>query len=572
MTNPNGDAYSRALKTVGGLDKEIAVELLRPFAKTVEKYFGLPVTPTDVRNWDYPFFGMCKLLLSEDISPELFELFSLLAFITNDMDCDEFKTESYRHKGIKKLPLNPSLRFAGRIAQIWHNSTELEKRLLLGGWRDLTSNLKKYVTYRCFPLSSHYSREDAADPLTQPDFLQDLGEELQSKRAIPKGTAVLHKRIRDEDWFWFILCAQNGKVCLSCCSHPGVVVYNRKHGMLRTSNIKRDVHHLRCVIESFGTAFFGEEAAFVTMNKKLMKHFNIWGIQRLSGDREETGRPELVLMSYATYDSSGEVVECGTGPGAAKKLSASEEVGYVQSAHFNMSMRDDNERVCRKQFNVHAGNKLEFERGCEEDRVLDWLVKMKIVKVGAQRDNDPVPCGDIAKRVKWMEKSGLLSQPCALWQYKELFGSHFPKIEKHLLPAKDAKSASHYRLENGATMKVVGGLADGLALWEGRVKETAFLPVKKKDLKPYTLSSRGQTIAKKLVDDKPPGTKVRGGKKPGDNIVGADKQELIREIQKRVGPGTSCNAACEAVCKKLKLKIDGKSLARQYRRWMAKPK
>jgi hypothetical protein len=567
MSNLNGDDYSRALKTVGGLEKASAVELLRPYASIVEKYFGLPVTPNDVENWDYPIYGMYRLILSEDISPELFELFSLLAFITNDLDCDEFKTESYRHKGIKKLPLNPSLRFAGRIAQIWHNSTEKEKRLLLGGWRDLTANFKKFVTYRYFPLTSSYKNEEAADPLAQPDFLKDLGEELQSKRAIPKGTSVLHKRIRDEDWFWFVLCAQNGKVCLSCCSHPGVVVYNRRHRMLRTSNIKRDVHHLSCIIHCFSTAFFNEEEAFVTMNKKLMKHFNIWGIQRLSGEREETGRPELVSMSYATYDTSGEVAECGTGPGAVKKLSTSEEVGYVQSARFNMSMRDENERVCRKQFNVHAGNKLEFERGCEEDRVLDWLVKMKIVKVGAERDNSAVPCGDIAKRVKWMENSGLLSQPCALWQFKELFGSHFSKIEKHLLPAKDAKSASHYRIENGATMKVLGGLADGRALWEGRVKETATLPAKKKELKPYTLSLRGQSIAKKLVDDHPPAKPGTGGRqRRNENADDADRKVHFREIEKRIGPNTTCNAACEAVCKKFKLNIDPKSLSRDYRR------
>lgn len=573
MSNLNGDAYSRALQTVGGLDKEIAIELFRPTASSSEKYFGLPVTSNDndVANWDYPFFGLCRFILSEDISPELFELFALLAFITNDTDCESFKTESYRHKGMTKLPLNPSLSFAGRIAQIWNHSTEKEKRLLLNGWRQLTADLKTFVTYRCFPLSSSYSCEKAADPLRQPDFFKILEDELLIRRAIPVGTSVLHKRIRNEDWFWFVLCARNGKVCLSCCSQPGVVVYNRKHGLLRTSNIKRDVHHLSCIIHSFSKAFFGEGQAFVTMNKKLMKHFNLWGVQRLAGERPESGRPELDSLTHDTYDAAGKVAVIGTNASSVKKMNEAEEVGYVHSAQFNMSMHDDNERVCRKQFTAHSGNMLTVERGSEESAIIDLLAKYKLMKTGAERDHDPVPCGDIAKRVTWMGKSDLLDQPCALWQFKELFGCHFSKIEKYLLPAKHAKPTSHYREQNGASMTIVGGLAEGIALWEGRVHETDYLSVEKEELKPYTLTLAGQAIAKTLTEEKPPASpRASGRKRRGENTDNSDREAYFLEIEKQMTKGQSCNAACAAVRRKHKLIIETESLAHAYRLWKKK--
>ena len=573
MSNLNGDYHSRILKMAGRLEKEIIVALLRPYSDIVEKYFGLPVTPNDVENWDYPIYGMYRLILSGELPPDILHLLLLLSYISKESEFDAFKNEFYRLFGLKKILENPAMRYAGRVAQLWIQSSEPERIQLLKSWSILVaSKIVKNVVYSFFPTSTLFSSEQASDPLRQQDFLRNLSEELIQKRAIPKGTTVMHKRIKDEDWFWFVLCAQNGKVCMSCCCHPGVVVYNRKHGLLRTSNIKRDVHHLSCVIHSFGTAYFGDGEAFVTMNKKLTKHFNIWGVQRHLGEHEGAGRPELTSMSYSTYDTSDTLVNCGNGRDGVKTLCETEEVGYVHRATFMMTLLNSGGNVGRKQFTVYAGNKIEFQCDSEEDRVLDWLVKIKIVKVGKERDSDPVHCGDIAKRVHWMEKEGILGKPRSLWQFKELFGDYFERISSHLVPSTDAEKTDHFRERNGASTTVPGGNAAGKLLWEGRVGEGDFIPFDERELTPYALSHRGQTVAKTLESDRPPVTKVRGGKKPGDNIAGADKQELILEIEKRMGPEMTCNAACEAVCKKLKLKIDGKSLARQYRRWMAKPK
>lgn len=566
MSHLKGDIYSLALKMASGLEKGIVVDLLRPYAETVEKYFGLPVTPSDVDNWDYPFFGMYRLILSGELSSELFELFSLLAYISNEFDFADFKNEYYRLLGIKKLSINPSMRYAGRIAQMWHLSSDTDKRKLLDQWHCLTAKLNKSVTYSFFPLSTSFNRETAADPSLKEDFLHNLGEDLLQKGAIPNARDVVHKRIKDEDWFWFILCAQNGKICMSCCSHPGVVVYNRKQGMLRTSNIKRDVHHLSCVIHSFGTAYFGDCAAFVTMNKKLMKHFNIWGVQRLIGENDGPGRPELVSMGYSTYDTSDTVIKCGNGLEGVKTLSKSEEVGYVHCAHFKMSMFDSKEKVCRKDFKVYAGNMLAFERGSEEDRVLDWLVDMKIVKTGKERDSDSVYCGDISKRVKWMDKYGILGKPCALWQFRELFGEYFCEIEKHLVKTKDQGKTDHYRERNGASMTIVGGMANGLALWEGRVGETDYIRVDEKELALYTLSLHGREIACQLKRKEDAQPKSQVGRKRGDSKDGADMAAAVLEISKLIEKGMKRKTAIKLIYKKSNLKILEASLSRYYRR------
>jgi len=48
----------------------------------------------------------------------------------------------------------------------------------------------------------------------------------------------------------------------------------------------------------------------------------------------------------------------------------------------------------------------------------------------------------------------------------------------------------------------------------------------------------------------------KAGKKFSSSADGTDKDELVRKIEKRMTQGQTCNAACKAVCNKLKLSID----------------
>jgi hypothetical protein len=569
MENHIGDVYSQAIKGVGRLEKEVIVELFSPISTVAEPYFGLPATTTNMECWDFPFFSLYKFILSNDIGKDLLELFALLSSISSEATFSLFKAEYYRLFGLeRKFSSNPDLRYAGRIAQMWAQASDKEKQRMLEKWYGLFSAVKKTVTYSFFPLSSLFKREMAADPTQKSTFLISLNADLVARGAIPKGAHVVHKRIKEEDWFWFGLCAQNGKVCKPCCRLPGVVVYNRKHGLLRTSNIVRDVHHLRCVIHCFGTAFFGDGESFVTMNKKLMKHFNIWGIQRLIGEKQRAGRPELVSMAYSTYDTSDATLVCGNGNYIVMKLSDSEEVGYVQHARFVMDMSDYKGRACRKEFTVFSGNTIEFERGSEENLAIDWLVEAKIVKTGSQRDTETFYCGDIQKRVNWMDSMGILDKPCALWQFRELFGEHFKHVSSYLSEMPDGQT-DHFRERNGASITVIEGSDATLALWDGRVWEKDYFPIEdERDLKLHTLTPRGKLVAKAIKKAPEPGKIRKVGRVLGDNADGVDMDELIREINKRIEKGQSCNAACTAVHKKFKLTIDVKSLTRKYRRWM----
>jgi hypothetical protein len=570
MENHIGDVYSQAIKGVGRLEKEVIVDLFNPISTVSEPYFGLPATTTNTEYWDFPFFSLYKFVLSNDIGKDLLELFALLSTISNEFTFSLFKAEYYRLFGLEReFSSNPALRYAGRIAQMWSQASDKEKQRLLEKWYGLTSEVKKTVTYSFFPLSTVFKREKAADPAQKPTFLISLNADLVSRGAIPKGAPVVHMRIKGEDWFWFGLCAQNGKVCKPCCRLPGVVVYNRKHGLLRTSNIVRDVHHLGCVIHCFGTAFFGDSEAFVTMNMKLMKHFNIWGIQRLIGEKPRAGRPELVSMAYSTYDSSDATFVCGNGQHIVMKLSDSEEVGYVQQARFVMEMSDYKGQPCKKEFTVLSGNKIEFERGSEENLVIDWLVEAKIVKTGSQRDTETFYCGDIRKRVNWMESMGILDKPCALWQFRELFGEHFKHVSSHLRENAEGQT-DHFRERNGASITVIAGANEPLALWDGRVGEKDYNPVEEQELKSHTLTARGKIIAKAIKKAPEPGKTRKVGRILGDNVDGVDMGEMISEINKRMAKGQSCNAACKTVHKHFKLTIDVESLTRKYRRWMKK--
>jgi len=568
MENHIGDVYSQAIEGVCKLEKEVIVPLFNPISTVSDPYFGLPATTTDIECWDFPFFSLYKFVLSNDIGKELLELFALLSNITNEATFNLFKAEYYRLFGLdREFSSNPAFRYAGRIAQMWSQASDKDKPKMLEKWHGLNPAVKKTVTYSFFPLSSQFKREKAADPLKKPNFLTSLNADLVSRGAIPKGAHVVHKRIKDEDWFWFGLCAQNGKVCKPYCRLPGVVVYNRKHGLLRTSNIVRDVHHLGCVIHCFGTVFFGDSEAFVTMNMKLMKHFNIWGIQRLIGEKARTGRPKLISMAYSTYDTSNTTFVCGDGHYIVMKVSESEEVGYVHQARFAMEMSDHKDQPCRKEFVVFSGNKIEFERGSEENIVIDWLVEAKIVKTGSQRDTETFYCEDIEKRVKWMESMGLLDKPCALWQFRELFGEHFTHIASHLCETADGQT-DHFRERNGASITVIAGENETLALWDGRVGEKDYNPIEAAELKLHTLTPRGKIIAKAIKKAPEPGKIRKVGRILGDNVDNVDMDEVIREINTRIAKGQQSTVACKAVHKQFKLTIDVDSLTRKHRRWM----
>jgi hypothetical protein len=569
MENQIGDVYSLAIKGAAKLEKEVIVDLFSPVSVVAEYYFGLPATASNTQNWDFPFFALYKFILSDDIDQEYLELFALLGCISNEEDFNKFKMEYYRLFGLdREFMSDPSLSYAGRIAQMWIQADQEEKKKLIAKWHYLMSVIRKTVTYSFFPLSSLFKREIAADPLQKSKFLIFLTADLVTKGAIPKGAHVAHKRIKDEDWFWFGLCTRNGKVCSPCSRMPGVVVYNRKHKMLRTSNIVRDVHHLSCVIHCFGTAFFGDGEAFVTMNKKIMKMFNLWGAQRLLGDNKGEGRPELVSMAYSLYETKDTKAICGNGLDGVMTIKESQEAGHVHYARFNMSMHDSRGLICRKEFTVFSGNMIEFERGCEEERIINWLVDVKLLKTGKERDSENVYCGDIRKRVNWMKSTGILDRPCALWQYRELFGDYFGRIETQLRKQANKSKTDHYRLLNGASMTVVGGAADGQALWDGRVGETHYLPVEEIELILHSLTSRGREIALQLKTDAEPVKIRKVGRKRGDNVDNVNMDELISEINSRMAKGQSCNAACIAVHKKYKLTIAVKSLTRNYRRWM----
>ena len=568
MENHIGDVYSQAIEGVCKLEKEVIVPLFTPISTVSEPYFGLPATTTDMEYWDFPFFSLYKFVLSNDIGKELLELFALLSTISNEATFSLFKAEYYRLFGLDRdFSSNPAFRYAGRIAQMWSEASEKDKPKLLEKWHGLNAAVKKTVTYSFFPLSTQFKREKAADPLQKPNFLLSLTADLVSRGAIPKGAHVVHKRIKEEDWFWFGLCAQNGKVCKPYCRLPGVVVYNRKHGLLRTSNIVRDVHHLGCVIHCFGTVFFGDSEAFVTMNMKLMKHFNIWGIQRLIGEKPRTGRPKLISMAYSTYDTSNTTFVCGDGHYIVMKVSESEEVGYVHQARFAMEMSDYKDQPCRKEFVVFSGNKIEFERGSEENIVIDWLVEAKVVKTGSQRDTETFYCGDIEKRVKWMDSMGILDKPCALWQFRELFGEHFTHVSSHLRETADGQT-DHFRERNGASITVIAGANETLALWDGRVGEKDYNPIEAAELKLHTLTPRGKIIAKAIKKATEPGKSRKVGRILGDNVDNVDMDELIREINARIAKGQQSTVACKAVHKQFKLTIDVESLTRKHRRWM----
>lgn len=563
-----GDVYSLAVKGARRLHTNLLLNILRPYTEELNRYYGLPVTSDE---WRVCYYAIYKFLLTLPEDHLLIELFTLLAYVRTTEDYEHFKLIFYKLLGIQPIETDPRFNYASRVADVWFQQNPEDRQKLLEGWHELTHVIHKEIEYSFYQLSSTIRHRNAANPQRNPKLLSQIQSQLSTCGAIPNGSHVEYMSCNDEDYYWLNLGAQKGKDTeeYPYCQLPGLVVYNRKHALLRTHNIARDVHHLRCIINCFAELLCGDGAAFLCINTKLVKFFSLWGTHKNCADGDGVTSPYLRKIDYAGYNGMARPLSSGDGKEWAKHLKDDDEPGYVDSIHLTWQMHDYKGHLAPKTFSVYSGNKIVFERGCEEHRIIDWLVENGIVLTSDDRINTTAPCHSLKNRLNWMKRNKINEASCGYWEWRELLGSYFDQFQKYLQRDKD-RLTDYYRMGSGAAMAVIKQDDIYYTMWDARVGEIEKYEVSEKELSMFTLKAQGFSALNRLADEQELAArkKRKGGRPRGDSAEGADMNKVMREIDALIAKGMNQGPAAKIVHSKYKLlskTVD--SLAREYRRW-----
>jgi len=566
--NPQiGDVFNLAVKGARRLHTNQLLHILRPYTDDLNKFYGLPVTSDE---WRVCYFAIYEFILSLPSDHLLIELFILLAYVRTEQDYERFKVAFYKLLGVQPFETDPRYNYASRVVDIWLQQTPEDRQKLLDKWHDLTHDIYKEIEYSFYQLSSTISHKNAADPERNPKLLRQLQSKLATCGAIPCGSHVQYKRCNDEDYYWLNLGAQKGKDTeeYAYCHRPGLVVYNRKHALLRTNGIARDVHHLRCIINCFGELLYGDGGAFLCINTKLVKIFSLWGAHKSCSSGDGKISPYLREIKYAGYNGKDLNLTSGDGKERVKYLEDDDEPGYVDSIHLTWLMNDYKGHLAPKLFTVYSGNKIVMERGCEEHRIIDLLVEKRIVLTSNDRNNMTAPCHNLKNRLNWMQRNKIDTASCGYWEWREMLGCYFDQFKKYL--QKDPTLLTdHYRMGGGATMAVIKQDDSYFTMWAARVGEVEKYEVPAEELSMYKMKAQGMSALSRLANQMELAARKKraGGRSRNDTADGADMQKVMREIFELITQGKKRGIAIKKVHAKNKLAIKVESLERQYRRW-----